>query len=333
MRDITHHVPRLARMRGVLDSIQLIDGDAVAERVTMRDAIRAVQDLLRRGFDPDDDPPRAVVGVPNGQLLLMPAAIDGLAGQKLASVAPGNPARGLDRIQAVYVVLDGETLAPLAVMDGTALTSLRTPAVSAAVLDVTALADASSLVVFGTGPQGVRHVEAMAEIRDVGRVRFVGRDRDRAERAVAAALRFLPAADVAVGRPEDVADADLVVCASTAAAPILAAGLVSDRAAIVAVGSHEPDERELPGALLGRAQVIVETDRVALTEAGDVIMAVAAGHLSPDGLVPMARILDGRAPVRFDRPRVFKSCGMGWQDLAVARLALEPGAGGAGRTA
>ncbi|MFE5671954.1 ornithine cyclodeaminase family protein [Agromyces sp. NPDC056523] len=318
-------------MAGVLDSIQFIDGGAVERRVAMHAAIRAVQDLVRGGFDPDDDPPRDIVDVPNGQLLLMPSAIDGLAGQKLATVAPANPARGLERIQAIYLVLDGDTLAPTALVDGTALTSLRTPAVSAAVLDLIATPDAASLVVFGTGPQGVRHVEAMAAIRDLRRVRIVGRDRAKAEEAVEAARAYAPTADVSVGAPADVADADLAVCATTATEPLFVADLVSDRAAIVAVGSHEPDRRELPGALLGRAQVIVETDRIARTEAGDVIMAVAEGHLSPDSVVPMARILDGREPVRFDRPRVFKSCGMGWQDLAVARLALE-GAAGGGRT-
>ncbi|MGW4930854.1 ornithine cyclodeaminase family protein [Agromyces sp. NPDC004153] len=319
-------------MPGVLDSIQLIDGDALERRVTMSAAIRAIQRLVRDGFDPDHDPARAIVDVPNGQLLLMPSAIDGLAGQKLATVAPGNPARGLERIQAVHVVLDGDTLAPIALVDGTALTSLRTPAVSAAVLDITATPDASSLVVFGTGPQGVRHVEAIAAIRGLRRVRFVGRDRAKAGRAVEAARAYAPVAEIHVGTAADVADADLVVCATTAAEPLFSADLVADRAVIVAVGSHEPDRRELPGALLARAQVIVETERISRAEAGDVIMAVAEGHLSADAVVPMARILDGRVPVRFDRPRVFKTCGMGWQDLAVARLALETGAAGAGRT-
>ncbi|HEU0181505.1 MAG TPA: ornithine cyclodeaminase family protein [Agromyces mariniharenae] len=319
-------------MPGALDSIQLIDGDALERRVSMHAAIRAIRQLVRDGFDPDHDPARAIVDVPNGQLLLMPSAIDGLAGQKLATVAPGNPARGLERIQAVYVVLDGDTLAPIALVDGTALTSLRTPAVSAAVLDVAATPDASSLVVFGTGPQGVRHVEAIAAIRGLRRVRFVGRDRAKAGRAVEAARAYAPVAEIDVGTAADVADADLVVCATTAAEPLFSADLVADRAVVVAVGSHEPDRRELPGALLARAQVIVETERIARAEAGDVIMAVAEGHLSADAVVPMARILDGRVPVRVDRPRVFKTCGMGWQDLAVARLALETGAAGAGRT-
>ncbi|MBM7830227.1 ornithine cyclodeaminase [Agromyces cerinus] len=307
-------------MPGIFDSLRLIDGPAIAERITMRQAIDALQRALRDGFDPDADPARAIVDVRHGQLLLMPSDLGPYTGQKLATVAPANPARGLERIQAIYIVLDAETLAPLALLDGTELTSLRTPAVSAAAVDVVAAQDASSLVVFGTGPQGVRHVEAMQAIRPVERVRFVGRDRAKAEHA--ASLVGASGLDVAVGTAADVVEADLVVCATTAREPLFDAALVRDHAAIVAVGSHEPDARELPGELLGRARVIVESQRVALAEAGDVILAIAEGHLSPDALTPMAQLFGDDGPEASARPVVIKTCGMGWQDLAVAQLAL-----------
>lgn len=307
-------------MPGIFESLRIIDRAELAERVRMPAAIRAVQATLRAGFDPETDPPRSIVDVRHGQLLLMPADLGRYAGQKLGMVAPGNPARGLERIQAIYVVLDAETLAPLALLDGTELTSIRTPAVSAAVLDVTAAPDASSLVVFGTGPQGVRHVEAMRAIRPIERVRFVGRNPARAQHAVD--LVGDPALDVAVGTAADVADADIVVCATSAREPLFDDGLVADHAALVALGSHEVDARELPGALLGRSQVIVESDRVARAEAGDVVLAIAEGHLDAASLVPMARIVDGTVAVASDRPRILKTCGMGWQDLAVAQVAV-----------
>ncbi|SIN71832.1 ornithine cyclodeaminase family protein [Agromyces cerinus] len=307
-------------MPGIFDSLRLIDGPAIAERITMRQAIDALQQALRDGFDPDADPARAIVDVRHGQLLLMPSDLGAYTGQKLATVAPANPARGLERIQAIYIVLDAETLAPVALLDGTELTSLRTPAVSAAAVDVVAAPDASSLVVFGTGPQGVRHVEAMRAIRPIERVRFVGRDRAKAEHA--ASLVTAIGLDVAVGSAADAADAEIIVCATTAREPLFDAALVRDHAAIVAVGSHEPDARELPGELLGRARVIVESQRVALAEAGDVILAIAEGHLSLDELTTMAQLFGGDDPEASARPVVIKTCGMGWQDLAVAQLAL-----------
>ncbi|MDR2998696.1 MAG: ornithine cyclodeaminase family protein, partial [Microbacterium sp.] len=121
-------------MSDVIADLTLVTATEIADRVSMSAAIRGLQDTLSGGFDPETDLPRTIQDVPHGQLLLMPAAIDGAAGQKFATVAPGNPARGLERIQALYILLDGETLAPTAVLDGTALTSLRTPAMSAAVV-------------------------------------------------------------------------------------------------------------------------------------------------------------------------------------------------------
>lgn len=303
-------------------SLTLIGADLLAGRVSMTAAIEGVGAALRSGYDPDDDLPRTIVDVPGGQLLLMPAALDGAAGQKLATVAPDNPRRGLERIQALYILLDGETLAPTALIDGTALTSLRTPAVSAAVADLLAAPDAADLVVFGTGPQAVRHVEAFASIRPVRSVRLIGRNPERAEAAVESARAYAPHADVRVGSVADVASADLLVCATTAAEPLFAAELVRDDATVVAVGSHEPDRAELEPALLARSQVVVESRRVARTEAGDVIRAVAAGALREDHLVTMHEVFTGSVAVAADRPRVLKTCGMGWQDLVVARLAV-----------
>lgn len=312
-------------MSDVIADLALIDAATLAARVSMTDAIRAITDVLRDGFDPEQDLPRTILDVPHGQLLLMPAAIDGLVGQKLASVAPGNPARGLERIQAVYVLLDGTTLAPLAVIDGTALTSLRTPAVSAAAVDLLAGPDADDLVVFGTGPQSVRHVQALSAVRALRSVRMIGRDHDRTADAVAEARTLVPEAEIAVGSLADLAAADLIVCATTATDPLFTADAVRDDATVVAIGSHEPDKAELPTALLGRGQVVVESRRVAAAEAGDVIRAVADGALVPEDLVTMHELFTGAASPAGDRPRIVKTCGMGWQDLAVAACAVRTG--------
>ncbi|WP_036283227.1 ornithine cyclodeaminase family protein [Microbacterium luticocti] len=308
-------------MADPISRLRMISADALTRLVPMADAIAAVRAVLVDGFDPALDLDRTIVDVPTGQLLLMPSAFDDVVGHKLATVAPDAPGRTVPRIQALYVLIDAAALSPIALIDGTALTTLRTPAVSAAVLDDLAAPDAASLVVFGTGPQGVAHVAALAAIRRLNRVRLVGRDAARAAAACAAVHRIVPEADVAIGSAADVPDADLVVCATTSTSPLFAAADVRERAAVVAVGSHSPDARELDGALLGRAQVVVETRRVAREEAGDVVLAVADGALDASDVVPMADVVTGRVAVAPDRPRVLKTCGMGWQDLVVARLA------------
>ncbi|MDL9979980.1 ornithine cyclodeaminase family protein [Microbacterium sp. ASV49] len=306
-------------MTEILSALTTVDAASLRRRLSMGRAIRALQETLEGGFDPQDDSPRTIVDVDAGQLLLMPGRVGPLVGQKLATVAPGNPGRGLDRIQGLYILIDGETLTPTALIDGTELTALRTPAVSAAVADVVAAPDAMRLVVFGTGPQGVRHVGAMRAIRPIEHVRFVGRDPERAARAVADASA--PGLDVAVGSPDELVEADIVVCATTARTPVASFDALADRAVVVAVGSHEPDARELPADLLGRSHVIVESRAVARTEAGDVIQAIAEGPLTDAELFTFHDVFGGRIPPS-DRPRVIKTCGMGWQDLVVAHAAM-----------
>ncbi|MDQ0615286.1 ornithine cyclodeaminase/alanine dehydrogenase-like protein (mu-crystallin family) [Microbacterium sp. W4I4] len=309
-------------MSDVIADLTLVSARSIAERVTMSGAIAELQRLLRAGFDPEDDLPRSILDVPNGQLLLMPAAADGAVGQKFATVAPGNPSHGLERIQALYILLDGDTLAPTAILDGTALTSLRTPAVSASVVDLLAEPDAGDLVVFGTGPQAVRHVEALQAIRPLRTVRLIGRDQDRTRQAVEAARAIAPDAQIMAGTPEDVRTADLIVCATTASEPLFAASDARDDATIVAIGSHEPTKAEIHPDLVGRSQVVVESRRVALAEAGDVIRAIGTGSLQETDLVTMHELFTGAVAPATARPRIVKTCGMGWQDLAVARLVI-----------
>ncbi|MFH9367605.1 ornithine cyclodeaminase family protein [Streptomyces anulatus] len=280
-------------------------------------AVAAVREALAGGLDPDGDVPRAVVPLAHGQGLLMPSESGGWFGVKIATVAPGNAARGLRRINATYLLHDSATLTPVALLDGVALTTLRTPAVSvAACLDrLRALADAGGglrLVVFGAGPQGEGHVAAVRAHAPVADVTVVTRREgpvpDWADRRLAAGG----------GAAASVRRADVVVTATSARRPVFDGRLVRDGAVVLAVGSHEPDARELDSVLMGRATVVVESRATALREAGDVVMAIHEGSLDPDDLVTLADPAGSRGDIPADRPLVVKTCGMGWQDLVVA---------------
>ena len=115
-----------------------VDATMVRRALSPDRARRLIRRELADGFVPASDPPRLAAAVGDGQLLVMPSATRHAAGVKVLSVAPGNPARGLDRIQAVYVLMDADTLTPSVLIDGTAVTSLRTPAVSAVAMDALA---------------------------------------------------------------------------------------------------------------------------------------------------------------------------------------------------
>lgn len=279
-------------------------------------AISALRTSLLDGLDPEAGPPRSVVPVEQGQLLLMPAQWGSYAGVKLVTVAPGNAARGLPRIQGAYLLLDGGTLTPLALLDGIALTSVRTAAVSAVAADALAAPDASRVVVFGTGPQARSHIEALRSVRPVEDVVVVGRDVERTR-------AFADGVGARVGEAADVARADIVACCTTARTPLFDGSLLPATATVVAVGSHEPDAREVDGSTVGRSTVVVEAASAALREAGDVVLAVQEGALDPGALVGLADLVRGRVQLPPGRPRLFKSVGMAWEDLVVAAAHYE----------
>ncbi|WP_030768073.1 NAD(P)-dependent oxidoreductase [Streptomyces sp. NRRL F-2664] len=286
--------------------------------VAAADALAAA---LRGGVDPESCPRRSAIAVPGvGELLLMPAASGAYAGVKIAGVAPGNPARGLLRITGSYFLLDGPTLRPLALLDGAALTALRTPAVSALALRYLAPAGRPlRLVLFGSGPQAYGHVQAVCAEHEVAEVVVIARDRERAERLAAHARTLGSAART--GTPQDVAGADLVVCCTTAREPLFDGRLVRPGAVVVAVGSHEPTARETDTALVRRAAVYVESRAAALREAGDLLVPEAEGAIGPGHITgTLADLVAGRLPGGVERgcPQLFKSVGMAWEDLAVA---------------
>lgn len=295
-----------------------VDAETVAGLLPMPDAVDAIERALRAGLDPAADPPRTAVGTTCGQLLLMPSEAADRVGVKVVSVAPDNHTHGLPRVQAVYVLMDATTLTPLCLLDGTALTSLRTPAVSAVAIRHLAIPDASRLVLFGTGPQAWWHVSAVRAVRPIRDVVVVGLDQQSGE-AFAERVRAETGLPASVGTPAAVAQADVVVCATTATRPLFDGVAVPDTACVVAIGSHEPHARELDARLLGRARAVVVEDRAtALREAGDVVLGIADGAIGPPDLVPLAELVTGRASTTGAGPAVFKSVGMSWQDLVVA---------------
>ncbi len=276
--------------------------------IGFRAAVEALRAALLAGLDPEAGAPRSVVPVSHGQLLMMPAEWGRYAGVKVVSVAPDNPARGHPRIQGTYVLFDAATLTPLTTVDAQELTAVRTAAVSALAVDVLARPDAARLVVFGTGPQARGHVAAIRAVRPVSDVAVVGRSR---------VASFASAVDGRVGAVADVAAADVVVCATTSRVPLFDGGLVRPGTVVVAVGSHEPGAREVDDTLVGGSAVVVETPSAALREAGEVVQAVTSGVLDPSTVVGLAEVVRG-ATVDRDRPVLFKSVGMAWEDLVIA---------------
>jgi ornithine cyclodeaminase len=287
----------------------------------MATAIDALEAAFR--LDLPQAPLRSRVEAGEGELLLMPAVGPQGAGVKLVTVQPGNPARGLSLVQGVYVLFAPGTLEPLATIDGAALTSLRTGAVSGLATRHLAREDARRLVIFGAGTQARIHLAAMIAVRPIEEVVVVSRTpagaQALAERAAAAGLR------ASVGTPEAVAEADIVCTCTTSPTPVFEGARLAEGAHVNAVGAYTPRTREVDDETVRRAAIVVETREAALAEAGDLLIPIGAGVISEEDIVAdLAQVVDG-ARVRTEATDItlFKSVGVAFEDLVVARAAVD----------
>ncbi|MGH7325338.1 MAG: ornithine cyclodeaminase family protein [Candidatus Rokuibacteriota bacterium] len=276
-------------------------------------------------------PPRGVVPIgDDGILLLMPAtarepAAGAALGAKLVSVYPGNRGRGHPTVYASYVVLDGGTGQPLALLEGTYLTGLRTGATSALAARFLARADARRVACFGAGVQAGFQLLALAADRRLERIAVVGRDAARARRfAEGMGARLGLAVDVASDPRIAVREADIVTCATTSATPVIFGADLRPGTHVDLVGAFRPSDREADTETLRRARVVVDTYEGALSEAGDVLLPMKEGafdrrHIAAE----LAEVITGARPgrTRADEITVFKSVGWALEDLATARLA------------
>ncbi|MFB7293485.1 ornithine cyclodeaminase family protein [Actinacidiphila glaucinigra] len=303
-------------------ALPLIDANELARRLPMPQAIQALEQALRAGLDPEADIPRTVLDVDAGQLLIMPSTTSSYTGVKIAGVVPRNPARGQPRIIASYLLMDAVTLRPTALIDGSALTLLRTPAVSAVAVDHLAVPDAERLVLFGAGPQAQGHVEAIQAVRPISSVGIAARRPEQAVKLVERCRETGLHAETVSS--EAVTTADIVACCTTSRTPLFSATAVASHTVVVAIGSHEPTAREVDTEFVARATVVVESRAAALSEAGDILIPLRSGDISTEAIAGnLSELVRGTLHVRPLKPKLFKSVGMSWQDLVVAAAAIE----------
>jgi len=299
-----------------------VSAEELRAALPMTEAIDALEEAFGSGVLPVS-PLRSHVSTGDGDLLLMPSTGAAGAGVKLVTVNRSNPGRGLPLIHAVYVLFERGTLEPLAVIDGGALTSLRTGAVSG--LATRHLADpaVSRLVIFGAGVQANSHLEAMCAVRPIAEVRIVGRSIDRTDALIERAGRMGLVASAA--GPEAASWADIVCTCTTSSEPLFDGESLKEGAHVNAVGAYTPDTRELDEHAVARGRVVVETREAALTEAGDLMMAIAAGSFRAEDIVAdLSEVVRGETVRASPRDiTIFKSVGVGFEDLSVARAAFD----------
>jgi ornithine cyclodeaminase len=268
-------------------------------------------------------PLRFVVRPPEEPSLmgLMPAHRSGprpAYGLKVVCIFPGNPSRGLDMHQGGVLLFDGETGELRALVDASAVTAIRTAAVSAVATRALARADARELAVLGSGVQARAHLEGMTNVRQLERARVWSRTPDHARAFAAAAEAPFPVE--AVESPEAaVRGADVVVTATAAQEPIVAREWLAPGAHVNAVGSSLPTARELDAATVHAAALFADSRESLLNEAGDYLLAVEEEGIGPDHIRgELGQVLIGSCDGRrsAEELTVFESLGLAAEDLA-----------------
>lgn len=276
-------------------------------------------------------PPRTVVPAgQDGTLLLMPATSTGVAGgaalgTKLVTLFAGNRARGHPTIYGSYVLMDGATGRPLALLEATLLTALRTGATSALAARYLARPNARSVTCFGAGVQAGFQLFCLAAVRRLDRITVVGRDPARVHQfAERVRARLDVPVTVAADARTAVRDADIIACATTSSTPVVHGADLAPGTHLDLVGAFRPSDREADTEALRRARVVVDTYEGALAEAGDVLIPLKEGAFPRDHVAAeLAELVTGARPGRTSESEitVFKSVGWALEDLAAARLA------------
>lgn len=306
-------------------SIPFIDAGAAHAVLDWRVLIDALREAFRAGANA---PVRSSYPVtPAGdRLLLMPAWDASSLGVKIVTVYPGNPARGLASVSALYLLMDAASGHPLALIDGEAITLRRTAAASALASLYLSRPDSRTLLAVGPGRLARYMVAAHCAVRPIERVLVWGRDRGRAD-ALAEMLRVQgTTAESCATLAEGLARADIVTCATTSREPLVRGAAVKPGTHVDLVGAFTAEMRESDDELVERAEVFVDTFAAGLKEAGDLVQPIAAGRIAREHVrAELADLCAGRHPGRRAAQEItlFKSVGTALEDLCAARIAYE----------
>jgi alanine dehydrogenase len=282
----------------------------------------------------------ALVPEREGLLVAMPGYTPsaGALASKLVTLFPGNAGTALPTHQAVIVVFDRDNGRPAALLDGTAITAIRTGAGSALATRLLAREDAASIAILGTGVQARSHARAVTRVRAFKELRLAGRDRAKAEALAGELQRELDLAVRAAATWEEACDGADVVCATThALEPVLRREWLAPGAHVTSVG-YNPRGREVDDATVADALVVVESRDAALAPApagsNDLLQPIERGLISADHVhAEIGELVEGRRPGRNSSEQItlYKSVGVAVQDGAAAALVLraarERGAG------
>ncbi len=309
--------------------MQIITADALADLLDFPALIEALREMFRTGCE---SPTRHhhtvdVPGGASGTLLLMPAwQADGMMGVKTVTIFGDNAQKGLPSVLGQYYLMDATSGEPLALIEGTVLTRWRTAAASALASDFLSRRNSERLLMVGAGSLAPHLIRAHATVRPIREVRLWSRTKARAEalaaKLEAPSLTVTPTDDLAASA----AWADIISCATLSEAPLIHGDWLNAGVHLDLVGAFRADMRETDDNAMARARIFVDTRGGALSDAGDILLAIKAGAISEaDIQADLHALTSGAAKGRGEDTEItlFKSVGAALEDLAAAKLAYE----------
>lgn len=310
--------------------LRILSADDVKQALPMAEAIEVMRGAFGQlSANQADVPLRTRLQTDSGLILLMPAFLrqSRELGFKLVSIWGDNPAKGLPAVIALAAVIDPDTGQPLALLNGEALTAVRTGAGGGLAADLLARSDSRVVTVFGSGVQARAQLEAVCQVRQVREVRIVGRTPSSVERFVAevSAWPHAPVVMAAGTRREAVRGADIIITATSSEKPVFDGRDLLPGTHVTGVGSYAPHMQEVDEVTVQYSKIVVDSLQSCLAEAGDLIIPLQKNIISKlDIHGELGAIVNGKIPGRETRDEItfFKSVGVAVQDAAAAAAVL-----------
>lgn len=314
----------------------ILSANDVRKALPMKETIEAMKQAYASLSDGRAEVPlrtRLPIANHDALALFMPAYVqsgeaDALA-VKIVSIFPNNPARGLPYIQAAVVAFDAATGKVSAMLEGAALTAIRTGAGSGAAIDLLARKDSKTVAIFGAGAQGRTQLEAACSVRKIEKAWIYDSNPERAEAFAKemAGKGPIPADLEPASSPQAaVHAADIICTATTATSPVFSDADLKPGTHISAIGAYTPDMVEIPPETVKRAKVFADSRSAVLEEAGDLIQPMKNGLISQSHIrAELGEVVLGKNPGRESESEItfFKSVGVAAQDAIAAQLALK----------
>ncbi|HWO75237.1 MAG TPA: ornithine cyclodeaminase family protein [Bacillus sp. (in: firmicutes)] len=306
----------------------VLSADDQRKTITMKEAIDSVAlALLEFSKGRTDSPIRTAIPIKQeAAALFMPSYIDetNSLGIKIVSVFPQNKALGKSTISGLMILLDTDTGQPLALMEASYLTILRTGAVTGLATKYLASKEAKKLAVIGTGAQLRGLIEAIITVRQIEEITLFNRSQQKAEQLRLEISKKYPDTKIVIDKTsqEAIQNADIIVTATNSYETVIN-GPIAEGIHINAIGSFKPSMQEIPTHIVKKAnKIVVESKEAALEEIGDIIIPIREGVLTPDDIyAELGEIVLGNRNGRQSEQEVtiFKSVGFAPMDVAVAK--------------